>query len=101
VGVVVAALTQRTAVGSRSYEDWLIAVTTDHGGLGQTHGGNSIEETQTWLILSGPSIANDTSLPPGSDIFDVPVTLLDHLGLAPAPAWNLDGVSLLPGIRVP
>ena len=85
----------------RRYEDWLIAVTTDHGGSGQTHGGSSIEEMRTWLILSGPSIANESEIPPGTGIFDVPVTLLDHLGLEPLPAWSLDGVSLLPGIRIP
>jgi len=101
VGAVVSALSQRTAAGIHSYENWLIAVTTDHGGVGHVHGGNSNEETQTWLILSGPSIANETRIPPGVDIFDVPVTLLDHLGLQPAPAWNLDGVSILPAVRIP
>lgn len=31
-------------------EDWLILITTDHGGKEKTHGGQSVEERGTWLV---------------------------------------------------
>lgn len=37
-------------------EDWLILVTTDHGGLGFGHGGNSIEEERVFVLASGNSV---------------------------------------------
>lgn len=38
-------------------EDWLVLVTTDHGGIGTTHGGNSMEERRVFVIASGESFA--------------------------------------------
>ena len=37
-------------------EDWLILVSTDHGGLGTSHGGTSEEERTIFLIASGDQI---------------------------------------------
>lgn len=34
-------------------EDWLVMVSTDHGGIGTSHGGNTEEEKTIFLILSG------------------------------------------------
>lgn len=31
-------------------EDWLILITTDHGGVGGGHGGSSFEERMTFII---------------------------------------------------
>jgi len=50
-----------TAIESRptfSSEDWLIIVSTDHGGLGFSHGGNSMEERNIFIIVSGDRIPN-------------------------------------------
>jgi hypothetical protein len=33
-----------------STEDWLIIITTDHGGIGRNHGGSSIEERITFIV---------------------------------------------------
>ncbi len=41
-------------------EDWLILVTTDHGGLGLSHGGTTIQEEKVFVIVSGNSV--DTQL---------------------------------------
>lgn len=41
-------------------EDWLILLTSDHGGLGTSHGGNSIQEQNVFFIASGNTI--DTEL---------------------------------------
>ena len=51
-------------------EDWLILITTDHGGLGTSHGGNSIEEQNVFVIASGNAIAQNTILADSNMIFD-------------------------------
>ena len=37
-------------------EDWLILITTDHGGLGTSHGGSSIEEENVFVLASGKNV---------------------------------------------
>ena len=37
---------------SYAQEDWLIIVTTDHGGTGHTHGGQTQMERQTWMATN-------------------------------------------------
>jgi len=41
-----------------SNEDWLILVTTDHGGKGNSHGGASFGEQHVFVVASGNSIPN-------------------------------------------
>jgi len=48
-------------------EEWLILVTTDHGGIGFSHGGNTIDEKQVFLIanrsdLETTIISKDSSI---------------------------------------
>jgi len=51
-------------------EDWLVLITTDHGGLGTSHGGNSIEEQNVFVIASGNTIAQNIIRKDSSLIFD-------------------------------
>jgi len=51
-------------------EDWLILITTDHGGLGTSHGGNSIEEQNVFVIASGNTITQEVIRKDSSIIFD-------------------------------
>ncbi|MBT3417272.1 MAG: DUF4983 domain-containing protein [Flavobacteriales bacterium] len=51
-------------------EDWLILITTDHGGLGTSHGGNSIEEENIFVIASGNSITQNIIQKDSILIFD-------------------------------
>ncbi len=37
-------------------EDWIVLVTSDHGGINFSHGGNTFEEENVMFILSGNSI---------------------------------------------
>ena len=71
-------------------EDWLIVVSTDHGGKGKGHGGNTPDERTIFLIVSGKSTARGVINPP-PDIVDVCPTVLTHLGVAIDPMWRLDG----------
>lgn len=96
-------------------EDWLVLLTTDHGGIGLGHGGNTNNERHIWWIAAGPSIPNAqiTGPDPGSFqlsgvnpivlenapvLADIAVTALDHLldeNCDPETnsTWNLDGKS--------
>ncbi|MET4695870.1 PAN domain-containing protein [Endozoicomonas lisbonensis] len=49
IGQVLNALSSRPNYAS---EEWLIVVTSDHGGLGSGHGGQSAEERNTFVILN-------------------------------------------------
>lgn len=99
-------------------EDWLVLCTTDHGGIGLGHGGNTNTERHIWWWASGPSVPNMqiTAGDPGSYqlgtldpalvddcpvLADIAVTALHHLiyddgdPTVSHPDWDLDGKSWL------
>ena len=43
-------------------EDWLIVISTDHGGTGLSHGGQSLFERSTWLACNKQIELNDENL---------------------------------------
>ena len=51
-------------------EDWLILITSDHGGVGTSHGGTSIEHQNVVVIASGNSITQNIIRKDSSLIFD-------------------------------
>ena len=71
-------------------EDWLVLVSTDHGGHGKGHGGNTPEERTIFLIVSGKSAARGT-IEPAPNIVDVAPTVFQHLGIPVDAEWRLDG----------
>ena len=79
VGSVMQAIEERP---SYSTEDWLIIVTTDHGGIGFSHGGNTIEEKNVFMIASGKSVETNIILKDSSIVIDDPMTVsYTHLTL--------------------
>jgi len=117
IGEVVAALRARATYDQ---EDWLILGTTDHGGTGTGHGGNSNIEREIWWYASGESVPKMeiTGTDPGSYqmpsnpvdpvklantpvLADIAVTAMAHLlkGTVESdvfiPQWKLDGKSWL------
>lgn len=89
-------------------EDWLILLTTDHGGIGLTHGGATVDEKEIWWIANGGGVANmqitinlndPNAWENAPQLVDIGVTALDHLlpGVDPEmeAAWDLDGKSWL------
>lgn len=90
VGRLLAALAKRPKT-----ENWLILVSTDHGGKGKGHGKDTPEERTVFVIVHGGGARGKIAPPCG--VVDVAVTALDHLGIAAAREWNLDGRSLLTG----
>lgn len=83
-----------TLKGRETYdqEDWIIVVTSDHGGQGTGHGnGQDIPEIyNSFLIVSGDS-AQRGEFEEETYIVDAPATVLTHLGVALDEAWKLDG----------
>ncbi|MEC5385142.1 PAN domain-containing protein [Uliginosibacterium sp. H3] len=71
-------------------EDWLIIVTSDHGGLGSGHGGQSASERDTLLILNNtwqrsgktPYCSGDLSAASLLQIDGTTPHILDFIGLA-------------------
>ena len=75
---------------SYASEQWLIMVTSDHGGSNTTCGGQSPQERTTFTIVNGPGITPGRTLTPGSGQTCIPPTVMTWLGLSINPAWGFD-----------
>lgn len=61
-------------------EDWLMLITTDHGGLGTRHGGDSPEERRTFMLFWAPRIQSRVDHNRVPVVAVVP-TLMRHLNI--------------------
>ena len=122
IGSIMTALQNRPGYAD---EEWIILLTTDHGGIGNGHGGNSSQERGIWWIGSGNNLSPKQMTgvtDPGSIALgnlnasigaqspcqaDIAATALDHLlrgsNCNPTinPSWNLDGKSWLDSLYTP
>jgi len=87
LGIMVQALEQRPNLEK---ENWLILVSTDHGGSDYGHGRNIPEHTTVFYIASGESVAKG-EIEGDVGVVDVAVTALQHLGIPARESWYLDG----------
>lgn len=89
VGQAAAAVKARK---SYAEEDWLVIVTSDHGGKGTGHGGGhqTPEILNSFLIVSGAA-AKRGQFEEQVYLVDAPVTALAHLGVKAKEEWKLDG----------
>lgn len=96
VGKTIAAVKQRNNYAN---EDWLVIVTSDHGGKGTGHGSGhqTPEILNSFLIVSGNSAARG-EFQEQVYLVDAPVTALAHLGVKAKEAWKLDGRAV--GLKV-
>jgi hypothetical protein len=69
-------------------EDWLYIVTTDHGGKGFGHGGQSDEERVIPFIASGGSVSQGRITRQVVPQAAVPATVFRHLGLGIPANWG-------------
>lgn len=96
VKTVIDALHSRSTFAN---EDWLILVSSDHGGGGlfaDQHGPDTPTDRTMFIIASGPSVV-PANMPSGAQrphITDVAVTALTHLGVRIDPAWGLEGQAI-------
>jgi predicted AlkP superfamily pyrophosphatase or phosphodiesterase len=90
VGELLAAMNGRKTLDQ---EDWLVLVTSDHGGRGKDHadGHNVPEILNSFMIVSGRA-GRRGKIEEQTYLVDVPVTALVHLGVKIDAAWKLDGV---------
>lgn len=89
VGTVLDALERRP---NYKDENWLVLVSTDHGGFNNDHrdGHNKPQVMRGFTIVSGAAAAKG-KLTEQTYIVDVPVTALTHMGVTIKPEWKLDG----------
>lgn len=86
VGELVRAMRARCRFGD---EDWLVLITTDHGGRGNSHGGDSEVERHVWLIAHGAGLPRERLLTrPVPQTALVPM-IYAHLGITPEPNWGI------------
>lgn len=90
VAAMVAAVRARATFDD---ESWLILVVTDHGGLENLHGGQSLDERQIPLIVSGGAFDKGVVLTgPGHVV--IPSLVSTHLGVSIDPAWGWEDAGL-------
>lgn len=89
VGEVLEALKRRP---NFTTENWLVIVSSDHGGRGKDHGGgHGVPEIMNSFVIVSGAAAMRGAIDTPTFLVDVPVTALTHLGIALDPAWHLDG----------
>ncbi|MCX6380198.1 MAG: alkaline phosphatase family protein [Armatimonadetes bacterium] len=87
IGEIWGAILART---NYAEEDWLILVSTDHGGTEYGHGQN-IPEHRTIFVIAHYSDGTHLEFPAEVNIVDIPVLVARHLGVEIDPDWNWDG----------
>lgn len=69
------------------YENTTLIITSDHGGIGFGHGGESMVEIEVPWIISGPGIKKNTLLELPNDLMNTSPTIARILGLKTPPEW--------------
>tara|TARA_R110000868_G_scaffold131702_2_gene341907 strand:- start:5320 stop:6975 length:1656 start_codon:yes stop_codon:yes gene_type:complete len=91
IGDLVVALKNRPDYNK---EDWMVIVSTDHGGIGTSHGGDTDEERTIFMIVNGDNIPNkeiskttsEVEVPPANNCLDSDTELFfDSNGIISVP----------------
>ena len=83
IGEIIDALKQ-----AGMYEETVIVIVSDHGGVGRGHGNLSLEEMEAPLIISGPGIRKGYEIPGLVMQYDAAATMADILGLSIPDFWR-------------
>lgn len=76
------------SVKKAGIEDKTVILTTaDHGGSGQNHGGDDINEMEIPWIITGPGIKKDYQLKGSVMTFDTAATIAEIFELTPPQVW--------------
>ena len=87
VGLIIESLQKRNGYQN---EDWLIIITSDHGGIKRNHGGQSIHEKTIPIILSGSSFKGK-KITRKASLSDIVPTIFYHYEVEIDSSWSLDG----------
>lgn len=71
-------------------ENWLVLVSTDHGGSNFGHGKDIPEHTTIFYIASGKGVKKG-EVEQQVNVIDVAVTAMKYLDIETKESWNLDG----------
>ena len=85
VGELVRAMRARPSFAE---EDWLVLITTDHGGRGNGHGGDSEAERNIWLIAHGKALPREQLMNEAIPQTALVPMIYKHLGITPKADWN-------------
>ena len=92
IGAMLAAIEARPAS-----EDWLVVVTTDHGGLGTDHGDMNADcQTIPLVVWGGGVVPGELSAGSRPSHLDAFPTILTHLGATPDQLGPASGTSRVP-----
>lgn len=69
------------------YDDTIIIVTSDHGGINKGHGGMTLEELETPFIISGKGVKKGYEFADAMMQYDTPATIAYILGIQPPQPW--------------
>ncbi len=89
---------QRIGIADRT----VVIVTSDHGGKGTEHGGDTPEERTIPWIVSGPNVRTNYAVPDSVRTFDTAATIAYLLGARPPDCWTGQPISsiLIPEAHV-
>jgi predicted AlkP superfamily pyrophosphatase or phosphodiesterase len=87
VGNMISAIQNRKTY---SKENWLILVSTDHGGSNKGHGKDIPEHTTIFYFVNGNDVKKG-ELKHQVNVIDVAITAMQHLGVQIEKSWKLDG----------
>ncbi len=85
IGDVLSAIKARQNYAS---EQWLIFSSTDHGGTGTSHGGQSAEERDIFVLVNGPGMAVSQVVPEAVGQPALAQTIFKYLGVPVDAAWQ-------------
>lgn len=97
IGLLLAAVRARPTFAT---EDWLFIVTTDHGGIGLGHGGQSPEERIIPFVASGGKVPKGVINREVIGQVAVPATVFRHLGLGIPATWGWESDAFQIGAKL-
>ena len=65
----------------------VVLITSDHGGVGKKHGGNSMTELEVPWLIRGPGVAAGKEIASPINTFDTASTIAYIFGLPQPPCW--------------
>lgn len=69
------------------YDDTILIITSDHGGINTGHGGMTLEELETPFIAMGKGVKQGFEFPDAMMQYDTAATIAYILGIQPPQAW--------------
>jgi hypothetical protein len=90
VGDLLAAINSRA---EKDKEDWLVIITSDHGGTGNSEGSNSFAERNIFTIFSNAKFAKKEVVPPLNSLKTARFAEIGDYGYTKDPFYNFDSIT--------